>query len=286
MARKALGRGLGALIGEKKTDTKKQTPQKSDLRLGIEEIKPNSDQPRSYFDETALEELSQSIKENGIVQPIVVRKKNKGYEIVAGERRWRAAQRAGLKEIPAVVREIDDDKMLELALIENIQREELNPVEESIAYQKLIDQLGLTQNEVAERVGKTRTFIANYLRLLNLPKPVLKKVESNELSVGHAKAILSLDSAKEQKELANLILTKKLSVREAEKAAKAPRKSKTKSSKKSKDPNITKAETKLRRRYGTQVRIKPDASGKSGKIEIEFFGTDDLDRIYNLLLNK
>ncbi len=285
MARKALGRGLGALISEKKTEV--ETKEKvSDLNLGVEEIKPNSNQPRSYFDEEALEELSQSIKENGIVQPIVVREKGKGYEIVAGERRWRAAQKAGLKNVPAVIREIEDDKMLELALIENIQREELNPVEESIAYQKLIEQLGLTQNEVAERVGKTRTFIANYLRLLNLPKPVLKKVESNELSVGHAKAILSLDSPKDQKELANLILTKKLSVREAEKAAKKPKKAKSKKKKDSKDPNIAKAETKLRRRFGTQVRIKPDPTGKSGKIELEYFGTEDLDRIYNLLLNK
>ena len=284
MARKALGRGLSALISEKKTDAKPK-PGKSELNIAIEEIIPNADQPRSNFDEASLAELTQSIEQNGVVQPIVVRKSGKKFEIVAGERRWRAAQRAGLKEIPAVVRTIKDDKMLELALIENIQREELNPVEESLAYQKLIDDLGLTQAEIAMRVGKTRTFIANYLRLLNLPKPVLKKVESSELTVGHAKAILSLDTAKEQKELAKLILAKKLSVRDAEKAAKRPKRTSKKKTSKT-DPNIVKAESKLRRHLGTQVRIKSGKNGGIGKIEIEFYGTEELDRLYNLLLNK
>jgi len=284
MARKALGRGLSALLGE---ETAAETNDNSFLDLDIDRVEPNSEQPRTNFPESELAELTQSIRVNGVVQPILVRKKGKAHQLVAGERRWRAAQAAGLKTIPAVVREINDDKMLEIALIENIQRQELNPVEESRAYQKLIDDLGLTQKDVAKRVGKSRVFVANYLRLLTLPKSILKYLAEGNLTVGHAKAILSIDSSKRQKELTNAILLHGLSVRDAEKAAKRPlRKSSPKKRARELDPNLRKAETKLRRRFGTQVKIIPAKSGNSGKIEIEYYGTDDLDRLYNLLLNK
>lgn len=284
MARKALGRGLSALLGDEEGANIEAN---SFLDLDIELVRPNSEQPRTSFPEEELAELTQSIRMNGVVQPIIVREKNGEYQIVAGERRWRAAQRAELKQIPAVVREIDDDKMLEIALIENIQRQELNPVEESKAYQRLIDELGLTQQEVAERVGKTRTFIANYLRLLNLPKSILLLLEGSRLSVGHAKALLSVDDNKLQKSLANEILLKGLSVRDVEKAAKRmSRRTPAAKAPRSTDPNIKKAETRLRRKFGTQVKILAAKSGASGKIEIEYYSTQDLDRIYNLLMDK
>ena len=286
MARKALGRGISALLGEEKV----VESTRDFLEIDIESIAPNDNQPRETFPETELDELAQSIRVNGVVQPVIVRPRNGSYQLVAGERRWRAAQMAELRKIPAIIREIDDDKMLEIALIENIQRQELNPVEESRAYKKLMGDFGLTQKELAKRVGKTRTFIANYLRLLSLPKSILKHVSQGALSVGHAKAILSLDSKPQQKTLANRILLKGLSVREAEAAAKrlqvkASNKSVSNNHSKE-DPNIRKAESKLRRRLGTQVRILPAKAGTSGKIEIEYYGAKDLDRLYNLLLGK
>ncbi|MEZ5308222.1 MAG: ParB/RepB/Spo0J family partition protein [Pyrinomonadaceae bacterium] len=313
MARKALGRGISALLGETRppagdtgseetSGSEKNTKFEKDIEIDIELISPNADQPRTNFPETELEELAQSIRTNGIVQPILLRPakgesaNNKSkrpeaatkFEIVAGERRWRAAQRAGLKKIPAIVREIDDAQMLQIALIENIQRQELNPVEEALAYKNLIGDLGLTQQEVADRVGKTRTFIANYLRLLNLPKPILKFLAEGGLSVGHAKALLSILDPKRQKELANEILSKGLSVREAENAAKARPlgASKSKKAEELKDPNIGNAETKLRRLYSTQVRIIPARDGRSGRIEFEIYGKEDLNRIYDLLTRK
>ncbi len=279
MARQALGRGLSALLGEELTETES----KGFLDLDIELIEPNKDQPRNSFPEVELDELTQSIRTNGVVQPIIVRKKGAGYQLVAGERRWRAAQRAELKKIPAIVREIDDGKMLEIALIENIQRQELNPVEESSAYKKLIEDLGLTQQEVADRVGKTRTFVANYLRLLNLPKSILGLLGDGKITVGHAKALLSIEDPNRQKELANDIIVKDLSVRQAENAAKRPI-AKAKAPVQPADPNIRSAETKLRRRFGTQVRIKPAKSGKPGTIEFEYYNAKDLDRTYTMLI--
>ncbi len=282
MARQALGRGLSALLGEEAADEGALGLQD----LDIDSIKPNSDQPRSSFPEAELDELTQSIRSNGVVQPVIVRRSGGGYQLVAGERRWRAAQRAELRQIPAIVREIDDDKMLEIALIENIQRQQLNPVEEARAYQKLIDELGLTQKEVATRVGKTRTFVANYLRLLNLPASILKQLGEGRLSVGHAKALLSIDDPQRQKDLAKRIIVKGMSVRQAENAAKRPARKAPGPIRIHEDPNIRRAETKLRRKLGTQVRIQPAASGKSGFIVIEYYGTEDLDRVYKLLLGK
>ena len=286
MSRQALGRGLSALLGEEGPETSTST---GFIELDVDLLETNDEQPRERFSEDELEELAQSIRTNGVVQPILVRPRGKSYQIVAGERRWRAAQRAKLQKIPAVVRDVSDDKMLEIALIENIQRQQLNPVEEARAYQRLIDSFGLTQEKVAERVGKTRPFVANYLRLLKLPEIILGYLESGKLSVGHARALLSVDDRQALKSLTIKILEKSLSVRETEDAVKRLKSkgsAKAKTAPKGQDPNIARAETKLRRRYGTHVKILSQGKGTKGRIEFEFYGDADLDRIYNLLMGK
>lgn len=305
MARKALGRGLSALITEE-TSIKNENPQNKQniqdlqqiastgsLELDIDLVSPNPEQPRTRFSEESLEELTQSIRSNGIVQPIVVREKQDGrFEIVAGERRWRASQRAGLKKIPAVIKEVSDEKLLELALIENIQRQELNAIEEAKAYRKLIDNIGLTQEMIAERVGKDRTLVATSLRLLKLPADIQRLIENQQLSAGHGRALLLSSDIASQRRIARKIIEMALSVRETEKAIKrlaredtdAPpsnKKTQTKS-----DPNVKAAETKLRRHLGTNVQIVPNAGHAGGKIHIEYYGGDDLDRIYQLLIRN
>jgi ParB family chromosome partitioning protein len=288
MNRKALGRGLSALLGE---DTAVQTSgDEGFVEIDIDLITPNAEQPRTRFTEAALDELAQSIKVNGVVQPILVRKKGNGYELVAGERRWRASQSAGLTKIPAIVKDISDDKILELALVENIQRQELNAIEEAKAYKKLIETIGLTQEMVASRVGKERTFITSYLRLLKLPDDIQDLVSEEKISVGHARALLMSDSTDVQRRLARSIMEMSLSVREAEKAVKRVNRGesevveKKQVSKPKEDPNLKAAETKLRRKYSTQIRIVPDGRGTGGKIEFEYYGQEDLDRIYQMLL--
>lgn len=288
MSRKALGRGLSALIGDDNPITKKE---EGFLEIDIDLIKPNLNQPRKSFPDIELDELTQSIKANGIVQPILVRPQGKTYQIVAGERRWRAAQRAELDKIPAVIKEISDEKLLEIALIENIQRQELNAIEEAKAYQRLVNEIGLTQEMVANQVGKNRTFVTNYLRLLKLPEQILGFVEENKLSVGHARALLMLENSDSQIELAKNIIGMSLSVRDTEKAVKRIVNGKTqtvvkKEIKPEKDANIKNAEKKLRRHFGTQVKIIQEKDGISGKIELEYYGEADLDRIYNLLIGK
>lgn len=283
MARKVLGRGISALLGaDAPIDGSEEL-----LDLDVDLIEPNQEQPRTRFTETDLEELAQSIRVNGIVQPIIVRKKGNRYEIVAGERRWRAAQRVGLNKVPAVVREVSDDKILELALIENIQRQELNPVEEARAYKRLIETLGLTQENVAERVGKHRTVITTSLRLLNLPDDVIILLEEKKISAGHGRALLTVPDTDLQRKLARQIVDGRMSVRETEKAAKkvgrAVPDSRSKVTPKV-DPNVKAAETKLRRYLGTNVHILPDGKGTGGKIEIEYYGNMDLDRIFNAIL--
>lgn len=245
-------------------------------------------QPRTRFDEPQLEELAASIKENGIVQPILVRKLNGGrYQLVAGERRWRAAQRAGLNRIPAVLRDIADDKMLELALIENIQRQELNPIEEAHAYKRLIDTLGLTQETVAQRVGRDRTFVTNYLRLLRLPDDIQQLVEENKLSMGHARTLLSIDEPDKQRKLAKNIIEKGLSVRETERLIKKiinnPSEAESETTSRAADANVRLAEVKLRRRFSTQVKILANQQGEGGKIEIHYYNAVDLHRLFELL---
>ena len=288
MNRKALGRGLSALLGEENQKIQGE----SFLEIDLDLIKPNSEQPRTKFTEENLEELAQSIRANGLVQPIIVRKKEFGYELVAGERRWRASQKAGLKKIPAIVREVSDDKLLELALIENIQRQELNAIEEAKAYKKLIESIGLTQEMVAERVGKNRTFITNYLRLLKLPNDIQTLVSEEKISPGHARALLMIGNPETQRRVAKNIIEMSLSVRETENAVKrivksGGREDVTRKQVKPKlNANLKAAEMKLRRHYGTQVKIVPDGRGTGGKIEFEYYSDSDLDRVFQLLLVK
>lgn len=281
MARQPLGRGLSALLGE-------EAPRDNVLELGIDQIAPNPEQPRTRFDETALDELAASISANGIVQPIVVRKQDGGYQIVAGERRWRAAQRAGLRRIPVVVREVSDDKVLELALIENIQRAELNAVEEAKAFRKLIDSIGLTQEVLSTRVGKSRTAITTSLRLLKLPDDVLALIEEEKITAGHARALLMTEDASTQRRVAKAVVAMSLSVRDTEKLVKkeasSPRTGSKPAAKAGRDPNLISAETKLRRKLGTNVNILASKAGVGGKIEIEYYSMDDLDRVYQTIM--
>jgi len=280
-----LGRGLSALLSESPT-TSSEELKEIDTNL----IDPNPVQPRSRFDEKLLEELVQSIKNNGIVQPLLVRRvHNDRYQIIAGERRWRAAQRAGLSHVPAVIKDIPDDRMLELALIENIQRQELNAIEEAYAYKRLIETLGLTQEIVAQRVGRDRTFITNYLRLLKLPEDIQRLVEEGKLSMGHARALLGVDDINLQRKIAKKTLDVGLSVRDVEKAVKnnnlgtgAAEQSVQKF--KSDDANLRLAETKLRRVLGTQVKLLPNHNSAGGKIEIHYYDESDLNRLYELIV--
>lgn len=286
MSRKVLGKGLSALITEDTAEFKENITE-----LDIDLLSPNSEQPRNSFPEANLMELAQSIKNNGIIQPIVVRQKNNKYEIVAGERRWRAAQKVGLQKVPIVIKEVTDDKLLELALIENIQRQELNAVEEARAYRKLVDTVGLTQEMIAERVGKNRTVITTFIRLLKLPDEILKLIEEEKITAGHGRALLMTDDIDAQKRIANMIVEMSLSVREAEKAVKRVKRGVGKILEKSKqkpkiDANTKAAETKLKRHLGTNVTVLPDGNGTGGKISIEYYSETDLDRIYKIILKK
>lgn len=287
MARKPLGRGLSALLGG---DSETAAAPAIDIPTGeidIDLIQPNPEQPRTRFTDEALNELAQSITANGIIQPIVVRKKDDEYQIVAGERRWRAAQRAGLRRVPVVIREIPDDRLLEIALIENIQRQELNPIEEARAYRNLIDNIGLTQDELAERVGKDRSMISTSMRVLKLPDDILTLVEEGKMTAGHGRALLLTDDLAVQRQMARTILELGLSVRETERALKK-RKHRANDAPKAvvtpKDANMRLAETKLMRTLGTNVKISPSGNKGAGKIEIEYYNADDLDRIYERLM--
>lgn len=284
MARQALGRGLSALLGEQN-----ESQPAVDSEIDIDLIDPNPEQPRSRFTDAELDELALSIKANGIVQPIVVRPVGSRFQIVAGERRWRAAQRAVLRRVPAVIRAVTDEKLLEIALIENIQRQELNPIEEANAYRKLIDQLGLTQEQLSERIGKERTLIATTLRLLQLSDDLQKLVIDGSLSLSHGRALLLSSDRSVQRTVANLIISRGMSVRDAERTvrqyAAAGVKAKIERNKADhKDPNVKLAETKLMRKLSTNVKIVSAKKGSGGKIEIEYYGTDDLDRLYELLM--
>jgi ParB family chromosome partitioning protein len=284
MNRKALGRGLGALLGSDQTVSTGPDALEIDLEL----IDPGSMQPRTRFDEVALERLVESIKEHGIVQPVLVRRRGDRYELVAGERRWRAAQKAGLAKIPAVIRDVPDSDLLEIALTENIQREDLNPIEEALAYKKLLENVGLTQEAVAARFGRDRSYITNYIRLLRLPEDIQRLVEEGKLSTGHARTVLGLPHPDQQRRLARQIIEKELSVRATEGLVKrllGDSSEPTTNAAKPRfdDPNVRAAETKLRRSLGTQVKISQTAENGSGKIEITFFNNRDLDRIYQLI---
>jgi ParB family chromosome partitioning protein len=285
MARKALGRGLGALLSAEGTATATEDPN----TIAIDLIDPSPLQPRGIFDEGKLDELAQSISANGVVQPLIVRPKQDRFELIAGERRWRAAQRAGLTRIPAIVRNVSDDKVLELALIENIQREDLNPIEEARAYRNLIDTVGLTQEVVAERVGRDRSYVTNFLRLLRLSEDLQELVQAGRLSTGHARTLLGLPDVAAQRRLARKIIEGDLSVRATERAVRLltePRAGRAGKPSKATtaDPNVRAAESRLRRHFGTQVRIVQANGAAAGKIELEYYNQADLDRLYGLLI--
>ncbi len=283
MNRKALGRGLGALLASDRTI---ELPEPGELE--IDSIVPGPMQPRTQFDDESLGHLAESIKSHGIVQPVLVRRVGDHYELVAGERRWRAAKLAGLRTIPAVVKEIADKDLLEVALIENVQREDLNPIEEAQAYSKLIETVGLTQEALAERVGRDRSYITNYLRLLKLPDDIQELVKQKRISTGHARTLLALQHVDLQRLVARQIISNDLSVRATEDIVRkrtergsAPRRAPTSATV---DPNVRAAESKLRRALGTQVRILEDGTG-AGKVEISYFNRQDLDRLYTLIMS-
>lgn len=291
MSRKALGRGLSALFSQTNAIETEL------VELGVDQLDPNENQPRQVFREEKLEELAASIKANGIIQPIVVRRNGERFQIIAGERRWRAAQRAGLMKIPCVIKTIPDDNVLEISLIENIQREDLNPIEEANAYNRLLEQLQVTQEEIARRVGKDRSSITNSLRLLKLPAEIQRMVEDEKLSMGHARALLALESSQEQMSAASEIIDKGLSVRATEAMMKKLRDgvveeveqpaqtvAEVPKEVQSNDPNIMAAETKLSRRLLAPVKIKFTQSG--GAIEIKFTSNDDLTRLFDILIKS
>ncbi len=284
MTRKALGRGLGALLSAEGTGTAIEEMNEVPIDL----IDPSTVQPRAIFDEAKLDELARSITSNGVVQPVLLRRKGDRFELIAGERRWRAAQRAGLTKVPAVLRNVSDENVLEIALIENIQREDLNPIEEARAYKKLMEMLGLTQEMIAERVGRDRSYVTNYLRLLRLPADLQELLQSGRLSTGHARTLLGVDEPDVQRRLARKIIEQDLSVRATERLVRlvggSPRAQAKASSKAAfEDANVRAAENKLRRHFGTQVRIVRSAGAESGRIELHFYNQSDLDRLYTLL---
>lgn len=291
MTRRALGRGINALFQEPESSEAGEILQEIDLDL----LEPSADQPRTVFRERKLDELAASIRANGIVQPLLARRRGDRFQIIAGERRWRAAQRAGLSKVPVVVREIPDERVLELSLIENIQREELNPIEEANAYRRLIDGLGITQEDVARRVGRDRSSVTNYLRLLKLPEELQQWVEEDRLSMGHARALLGLEAPESQRELAVEVIARGLSVRETERAVKrhlvetarrtpgaGPGSATGRSVAQASDANLRAAEEKLSRRLGTKIRITPMKQG--GKIEIVYYSEAELDNIYSIIM--
>lgn len=299
--RKALGRGLSALLPNRAAApagaaaqavaTATALPEPTPNRLPIDSIQANPLQPRTVFEPAKLEELAASIRANGVIQPIVVRKIGGGFQIVAGERRWRASKLAGLTEIPVVVQDVADPKMLELALIENIQREDLNPVETAQAYDRLVRELGLSQEEIGRRTGKDRTSIANTIRLLRLPKEVQHLLAEHRISMGHARAILGLPEAEQQILLAERTAAQGLSVRQVETlvqemTADRPRHGGGPSRKESnQDPNVRAAAEELERLLGTRVRIV-ELSEQRGRIEIEYYSQAELERIYDQLTGK
>ena len=277
--RNVLGKGLGALIPEQKTGTGDR------LRtIGIEEIVPNPYQPRQKFEAEKLETLAENIKEKGILQPLLVQRQGENYELIAGERRWRAAQLAGLKKVPVLVQEnVTEIDSLSLALIENIHRKDLNPIEEAAAYNLLMKEFNLTQEEVSKIIGKDRATVANTVRLLNLPEEVQEMVSLNEIAAGHAKAILALEDKSKITEIARTIKQKGLSVRSTETLVnKILKEGESRKPVKSADPHIKKLQDELSRNFGTKVHIK--TGRKKGKVEIEFYNPDDLQRIVDLLI--
>lgn len=275
MEKSVLGRGLSALIPETPVDREKvQT-------IDIDRLEASTFQPRLYFSDNRLKELAASIKEKGVIQPILVRAKGSRYEIIAGERRFRAVKLLGLKEIPAIIKNVDDANVLELSLIENVQREELNRIEEARAYKRLAQEFHLTQDQISVKVSKDRATIANTLRLLDLPAKIQRHLEENLISMGHAKSLLMLEDEKEQAKLCDRILKKGLSVRQSELAARVMGGGAASPVRRKKDIHIASIEEKLQHRFGTRVRILQGK--KRGKVVIEYFSQEDLNRVLGIL---
>ena len=294
--RKGLGKGLDSLIPENKSakvssSESKKTEETAELKSGeqmmkINMVEPNRDQPRRNFEEDALLELADSIKQYGVLQPLIVRKRNDYYEIIAGERRWRAAKMAGVKEVPVIIKEYNEQEILEIALIENIQRENLNPIEEPMAFKKLLEEFNLKQDEVAERVSKSRTAVTNSMRLLKLDQRVQQMIIDDMISTGHARALLAIDDPEQQYVLANKIFDEKLSVRETEKLIKE-----IKNPKKQKEKKIIEnafiyedIEDKMKQVLGTKVHVASKGKGK-GKIEIEYYSDKELERMFDMIMS-
>ena len=288
MASRGLGKGLDALIPT--GDTVNSNTKQAETIVKITKVEPNREQPRKNFDEDALQELADSIKQFGLLQPILVQDRKDYYEIIAGERRWRAAKLAGLKEVPVIIRNYSNQEIVEISLIENIQREDLNPIEEALAYKRLLEEFNLKQDEVAERVSKSRTTVTNSMRLLKLCDGVQQMIIDDMLSTGHARALIPIEDADEQLRLAQRIFDEKLSVREVEKIVKAilnPEK------KENKEDQISQSiqyiyqeiENKLKERLSRKVQITSKGKNGAGKIEIEFYSNDDLDRLIEQMEN-
>ena len=294
--RMGLGKGLDSLIPDNKSAKTPKTEnnkaeETAELKSGeqmmkINMVEPNRDQPRRNFEEDALLELADSIKQYGVLQPLIVRKRNDYYEIIAGERRWRAAKMAGVKEVPVIIKEYNEQEILEIALIENIQRENLNPIEEAMAFKKLLEEFNLKQDEVAERVSKSRTAVTNSMRLLKLDQRVQQMIIDDMISTGHARALLAIDDPEQQYALANKIFDEKLSVRETEKLIKE-----IKNPKKPKEKKIVEnafiyedIEDKMKQVLGTKVHVASKGKGK-GKIEIEYYSDKELERMFDMIMS-
>lgn len=290
--RKGLGKGLDSLIPENKSVKPAAKPEKAEepvktgeQMLKINQVEPNREQPRKHFEEDALLELADSIKQYGVLQPLLVRKRKDYYEIIAGERRWRAAKLAGVKEVPVIIKEYTEQQAVEIALIENIQRENLNPIEEAMAFKKLLTEFDLKQDEVAERVSKSRTAVTNSMRLLKLGEKVQQMIIDDMITTGHARALLAIDDEEQQYLLATKIFDEKLSVRETEKLIKSLKNPK-------KQVKVVKTvenafvyddlAEKMKRVLGTKVSISPKGNGK-GKIEIEYYSDDELERMFEMI---
>ena len=297
--RNGLGKGLDSLIPNKsnkspstvekqsvKTEKEEKSTATGEILVKINEVEPNREQPRKDFDEDSLMELADSIKQFGILQPLIVQKKKDYYEIIAGERRWRAAKLAGIKEVPIIIKDYSNQEIVEISLIENIQRENLNPIEEAMAYKRLLEEFNLKQDEVAERVSKSRTAVTNSMRLLKLSDRVQQMIVDDMISTGHARALLAIDDEEQQYMLANKIFDEKLSVRETEKIVKELKNPK-KEVKKVKQERMfvyNDLADHMKNIIGTKVSVNPKANGK-GKIEIEYYSEEELERIYDLIMS-
>lgn len=280
------GLGLEALLNSKMNELNEKTQETGVFEVDIDKIEPNKNQPRKIFEENALEELAESIKEHGVIQPIILKKINSGYEIIAGERRWRASKIAGIKKIPAVVKNIDDLKAFETALVENLQREGLNPMEEAKSYKRLIEEFSLSKEEAAKKVGKSRSVVANVMRLLNLDERVQIFISENKLSNGHGRALLGISDNNIQFETAEKIIQEELSVRETEKLVKKITENNNKDKKEKREikfntNNYKYIENDLKSIFGTKVKLSNNKN--KGKIEIEYYSDEDLDRLIGIM---